>query len=216
MVAMACETRYCRGGTATGSVDHVGARRQVRCRQSPANGPSRFYLVGRYYDLANGAVPERGPGGATDSGRYIYVSDDPVNQVDPLGVCPQLISVTQISLSPCSQTDGGSRYFINSVGTVEGEQSPTGRLRFTLHLSHLSEKRCGWVVTVTGEMWVNYKGNVSTIHYSPLPEAWDYSFHFSAPSVSKGAQVIVVYVGEGSTGEAFDRYVACVTVLGHG
>ena len=24
MVAMACETRYCRGGTATGSVDHVG------------------------------------------------------------------------------------------------------------------------------------------------------------------------------------------------
>ena len=86
MVAMACETRYCRGGTATGSVDDVGARRRARCRRSPVSGPARFYLVGRYYDPATGQFLSVDAKVQQTLEAYLYAGDDPVNRIDPSGM----------------------------------------------------------------------------------------------------------------------------------
>ena len=77
MVAMACETRHCR----LGRRHHpVSTRRQLRCRQSPANGPSRFYLVGRYYDPKTGQFLSVDPLVQETQQAYLYAGDNPENE----------------------------------------------------------------------------------------------------------------------------------------
>ena len=66
MVAMACETRRCRGRCASRLVCYVVPRRRLaRCRRSGGR-PLRHVAVGRYYE--DGAVPERRSAGRRDQG----------------------------------------------------------------------------------------------------------------------------------------------------
>jgi hypothetical protein len=87
MVPMGCETRRCRGRCASGRVCHVVPRRQLaRCRR-PGGRPVGRVGVGRYYDPQTSQFLSVDPLVDETGQPYAYTGDDPVNAIDPLGLC---------------------------------------------------------------------------------------------------------------------------------
>jgi hypothetical protein len=87
MASMVCETRGCRGRGASGSSCHFVRRRPRACNRRPGDGPVGHDGVGRYYDPQTGQFLSVDPEVQQTLDAYVYVGDDPVNGIDPLGLC---------------------------------------------------------------------------------------------------------------------------------
>ena len=86
MVTMACETRCRRCGEPFPSDCHPVGRRRRQYRRRPAEGRVAHDVVGRYYDPANGQFLSVDPKVEQTLEAYLYVGDDPVNEIDPSGL----------------------------------------------------------------------------------------------------------------------------------
>ena len=86
MVAMACETRHCRGRSSR----RPFTRRHQRCRRHPGDGSARHDGVGRYYDPQTGQFISVDPMVQQTREPYSYGTDDPIARIDPIGAfdCP--------------------------------------------------------------------------------------------------------------------------------
>jgi hypothetical protein len=89
MVAMSCGTARCRGGDLSASTTHPASRRARRCPRGWCGPVSTPAVVGRYYDPQTGQFLSVDPDLQTTHEPYIYASDDPVDNTDPLGEAPQ-------------------------------------------------------------------------------------------------------------------------------
>jgi RHS repeat-associated protein len=72
-----------------------------RRRSRTYSGRAAVLGVGRYYDPATGQFLTRDPLDATTRSAYGYVADNPLNAVDPLGLCGPLPAGTVGPAFPC-------------------------------------------------------------------------------------------------------------------
>ena len=85
MVTMACETKPRRCGMPCFSGCHIVGRSPRRCHCRPAGGPGRG-RVGRYYDPQGGRCLSVDPAVQQTQQAFVYVGDDPVNEIDASGL----------------------------------------------------------------------------------------------------------------------------------
>ena len=86
MVTMACETKHRRCGMPCFSGCHIVGRSPRRCHCRPAGGPGRQDVVGRYYDPQGGQFLSVDPAVQQTQQAFVYVGDDPVNEIDASGL----------------------------------------------------------------------------------------------------------------------------------